>query len=55
MAHPHRTEVDVVALVAFVCPADYNLLHPRGIRELCLKDNRLVIFFVYTIFFISTL
>jgi hypothetical protein len=22
MAHPHGTEVDVVAVVAFVCPAD---------------------------------
>jgi hypothetical protein len=44
MAHPRGNEVDVVAVVGFIYPADYSLLHPHHIRELCLKDNRLIIF-----------
>jgi hypothetical protein len=39
MAQPHGTEIDIVAGVAFVCPPDYTLLHPYGIRELCLKGT----------------
>lgn len=41
MAQPHGTEVDVIAVVVYVGPADYSLLYPYGTVELCLMDARL--------------